>query len=158
MEAIAIEINIETNNEKYKIKDRTLSRNENIYCRNFIIIFMDEEIVKISVGYSENNPVSATLYFIQDSSDIDFVNIIQLLLANIYNEIPTLSEVAFEDQSNIEFPLYYFSIAFNPLLDKIIHIYGGPSRATLYMVLFSSKRVPTFIGKWVISPIFQVKS
>jgi hypothetical protein len=122
MKAIEREINIIKNNEKYKIIDRTLSKNENIYCRNFIIIFMNEEIVKVFVGYSENNPISATLYFIQDSPDVSFVNIIRLLLAYIYNQISTLTEVRFEDQSNIEFinqpnvypiPLYYFSIAFN---------------------------------------------
>jgi len=120
MEAIERKINVKINNEKYKIIDRILTRNKEIYIRYFIIVFTDEEIVKISVGYYDNNPISATVYFIQDASCMCLENIIESLLNHTHYEIPTLSEVRFEDQSNIEFitrpkpiPLYYFSIAFN---------------------------------------------
>lgn len=123
----------------FQIIDNTLSMREQIYCRNFKIGGNNSDCVNVSITYNQNKPVSASIpHIVYDpdcSIDIPLdrgqgsVIMIQTLLHYIHQQIPTITEVNFEDKSNIEcateyeiqkkgtnvypIPLYYFSIAFN---------------------------------------------
>lgn len=131
---------------KFQITDNTLLYGGQIYSRNFKIGSIGAECVDISISYKDNNPLSAYIpYVVHDpmcSIDMPLDNgrgtiiMIKTLLNHIHSQIPTITEVKFEDKSNIEcatdfeiakkgsrfrkqgthiypIPLYYFSIAFN---------------------------------------------
>ena len=129
----------------FKIIDNTLSLREQIYCRNFKIGGNQIDCVNVSISYNDNQPVAAVIphvmYDADCSEDIPLerghgsVIMIKALLHHIHKQLPTITEVRFEDKSNIEcaneyeiktssrnrkqgtyvypIPLYYFSIAFN---------------------------------------------
>lgn len=129
----------------FKIIDNTLSLREQIYCRNFKIGGKQTNCVNVSISYNDNQPVAAVIphvmYDADCSEDIPLergqgsVIMIKTLLHHIHKQLPTITEVRFEDKSNIEcaneyeiktssknrkqgtyvypIPLYYFSIAFN---------------------------------------------
>jgi hypothetical protein len=129
----------------YKIIDNTLSIREQIYCRNFKIGGNHPDCVNVSIKYNQNQPVSASMPHIMYDQDcsIDIpldrgegsILMIKTLFQYIHQQLPNITEVNFEDKSNIEcanedeiqkgsrfrkkgtyvepIPLYYFSIAFN---------------------------------------------
>ena len=114
----------------FQIIDNTLSHMGQIYSRNFNIGGDQTDGVKVSILYNQNQPVAAVIphimYDADCSEDIPLdrgqgsVIMIQTLLQHIHNQLPTITEVRFEDKSSIEcapdirpIPLYYFSIAFN---------------------------------------------
>lgn len=136
------------NNGKFsfQIIDNTLSANGQIYCRNFKIGGNNTDCVNVSIKYKQNQPVSAYIpYIVYDptcSINVQLdrgqgsIIMIKTLLQYIHQQLPTITEVSFEDKSNIEcateyeiqtkasryrkkgtnvhpIPLYYFSIAFN---------------------------------------------
>jgi hypothetical protein len=131
---------------KFQIIDNTLSVGQQIYCRNFKIGGNHPDCVNVSITYSQNQPISASIPHILYDPDCSInipldrgqcsVVMIKTLLLHIHRQIPTITEVSFEDKSNIEcatdyeiqkkgsrfrkrgtnlypIPLYYFSIAFN---------------------------------------------
>jgi hypothetical protein len=129
----------------FKIIDNTLSLREQIYCRNFKIGGNQIDCVNVSISYNDNQPVAAVIphvmYDADCSEDIPLergqgsVIMIKTLLQHIHKQLPTITNVRFEDKSNIEcaneyeiktssknrkqgtyvypIPLYYFLIAFN---------------------------------------------
>jgi len=144
MEPIKTQISV--GKYKFQIIDNTLARDEDIYSRNFKIGGISSECVNVSIGYRDNIPISASIpYIIYDpecsiETPLDrgegSVIMIKTLLNHIHRQLPTLTDVKFEDKSNIEcatdseiekkssrfrkkgtnvypIPLYYFSIAFN---------------------------------------------
>jgi hypothetical protein len=130
---------------RFKIIDNTLSYNDQIYSRNFKIGGNVSDCVNISIQYINNKPISAyiphIMYDPECSMDVILEKgkgtliMVKTLLDYIHKKIPTITEVLFEDKSNIEcatdieiqkgskhkkkgtniypIPLYYFSIAFN---------------------------------------------
>jgi hypothetical protein len=128
METIKTLINLDK--YTFQITDNTLYAREQIYCRK-IIIDCNNIIgyINVSISYSKNEPVSASITKIiydQDCSiDIPLdrgegsITMIKTLFQYIHKQLPTITEINFEDKSNIEcideyeIPLYYFSIAFN---------------------------------------------
>jgi len=132
---------------KFQIIDNTLISSEgNIYGRNFKIGGKYADCVNISIDYSDENiPISAkiphAMYDEECALNVPLerggsVIMIKTLLQYVHKQIPTITEVEFEDKSNIEcateneittkgsrfrkrgtnvtpIPLYYFSIAFN---------------------------------------------
>lgn len=130
----------------FQIIDNISSMRDQIYCRNFKIGGNNLDCVNVSIKYNENKPISGYIPHIlydPDCSD-EFplergqgsVIMIKTLLKYIHEQIPTITEIDFEDKSNIEcateyeiknkssrfrkkgtniypIPLYYFSIAFN---------------------------------------------
>lgn len=140
-------IDINVGKYKFKIIDNTLlSRDQIIYSRNFKIGGNISDCVNISIRYIQGKPVSAYIpHIIYDpdcSIDIPLENgkgtisMVKTLLDYVHKKLPTITEVSFEDKSNIEcatdmeiqkkgsrfrkkgtnicpIPLYYFSIAFN---------------------------------------------
>jgi hypothetical protein len=131
---------------RFKIIDNTLSYDDQIYSRNFKIGGNVSDCVNISIRYSNNKPISAyiphIMYDPECSMDVILEKgkgtliMVRTLLDYVHTKIPTISEVLFEDKSNIEcatdieiqkkdskyrkkgthiypIPLYYFSIAFN---------------------------------------------
>ena len=116
----------------FKIIDNTLSLREQIYCRNFKIGGNQTDGVNVSISYNDNQPVAAVIQnIVSDNADCSMdpqpldrgqgsVIMIKTLLQHIHQQLPTITEVKFEDKSTIEcapdicpIPLYYFSIAFN---------------------------------------------
>ena len=131
---------------RFKIIDNTLSYDDQIYSRNFKIGGNVSDCVNISIRYSNSDEaVSAYIYHNNNDPEYDmdvnlekeeFTNImIKTLLEYVHKKIPTITEVYFEDESNIDYvtdieiqkssehrekrkniysiPLYYFLIAFN---------------------------------------------
>lgn len=129
MDSITTEVTI--GKYTFKILDNTLSLREQIYCRNFKIGGNQIDCVNVYISYNDNQPVAAVIQNIVSddedcSEDIPLerghgsVIMIKTLLHHIHKQLPTLTEVRFEDTSTIEcasdicpIPLYYFSIAFN---------------------------------------------
>ena len=127
METIKTIINLDK--YTFQITDDTLSTREQIYCRNFKISDNNSHYINVSISYSKNEPVSASISKIiydEDCSidtpldkDEGSITMITSLFQYIHKQLPTITEVNFEDKSNIEcideneIPLYYFSIAFN---------------------------------------------
>ena len=130
----------------FKITDNTLFIRDQIYCRNFKIGSETADCVNISISYKDNQPVSASMpyvvYLPECSIDVPLdkgngsIIMIRTLLDYVHKQIPSITEIMFEDKSNIEcatedeiktkssrfrksgtnvypIPLYYFSIAFN---------------------------------------------
>jgi len=98
---------------KFKITDNTLSLYDQIYCRNFKIGSDNiSDCVNISISYSENHPVSASIPYITYDPNCSInthldrgqgsVIMIKTLLQFIHQQIPSIKEVNFEDKSNIE--------------------------------------------------------
>jgi len=107
----------EVHSGKYKfiITDNTLSAREDIYCRNFTIGRGNHSgCVNISIPYKNNKPVSASMFHTIYDCDCSII-MIKTLLHHIHSVLPLITEVIFEDKSNMEgiSELYYFSIAFN---------------------------------------------
>jgi len=132
---------------KFQIIDNILSVKEQIYCRNFKIGGNNLDCINVSISYdSKNEPISASIphimYDEECSIDVPLdrgegsIKMIKALFQYIHLQLPTITEVNFEDKSNIEcateyeiqkkgsrfrkkgtnvnpVPLYYFSIAFN---------------------------------------------
>ena len=144
MEPIKTHLNV--GKYKFQIIDNTLSRDQDIYSRNFKIGGISSECVNVSIGYRDNIPISASIPYVVYDPECSIetpldrgegsVIMIKTLLNHIHRQLPTLTEVKFEDKSNIEcatdieiekkgsrfrkkgtnvypIPLYYFSIAFN---------------------------------------------
>jgi hypothetical protein len=146
MEPIKTIVNI--GKYKFQIIDNTLSLREEIYCRNFKIgdNSNNSDCVNVSIKYNQNKPVSASIPYIVYDPDCSIdspldrgqgsIIMIKILLRHIHKQMPTITEINFEDKSNIEcateseiqkkgsrfkkkgtnvypIPLYYFSIAFN---------------------------------------------
>ena len=129
----------------FQITDNTLFLRDDIYSRNFKIGGHTSECVNVSISYKDNIPSAYIPYVVHDpmcSIDMPLdsgrgtIVMIKTLLNHIHKQIPTITEVKFEDKSNIEcatdieiskkgsrfrkqgthvypIPLYYFSIAFN---------------------------------------------
>jgi hypothetical protein len=124
-----IETTINTGKYSFQITDNTLSTREQIYCRKVIISGKHSRYVNVSISYSQNSPLSASISHILYDEECSFdtpidrdegsITILKTLFQYIHTQLPTITEVKFEDNSNIEFvdeneiPLYYFSIAFN---------------------------------------------
>ena len=114
---------------KFQITDNTLLYGGQIYSRNFKIGSIGAECVDISISYKDNSPTNASILpnYPDYSNEIQFdrghcyAAMVRALLSHIHTQIPTITEVEFDDQSNIECEeddnptilLYYFSIAFN---------------------------------------------
>ena len=132
--------NISIGKYRFKIIDNILTYNEKIYSRNCKLCGNVSYSVTISIRYNNSDEaVSAYIYHNDNDPEYDidinlekeeFTNImIKTLLEYVHKKIPTITEVYFEDESNIEIqnkseyrekrkkiysiPLYYFSIAFN---------------------------------------------
>jgi hypothetical protein len=130
----------------FQITDNTLSLRDQIYSRNFKIGGNYPDCVNVSITYQNNLPVSASIPHVVYDPECSIhtpldrgqgsVIMIKTLLQYIHTQIPTLTEVRFEDKSSIEcateqeietkgsrfrkkgtyiypIPLYYFSLAFN---------------------------------------------
>lgn len=131
----------------FQITDNTLSAREQIYCRNFKIGGNNIDCINVSISYNnKNEPISASIPHIMYDEDCSIdvqldrgegsTKMIKTLFKYIHIQLPTITEVSFEDKSNIEcateyeiqkkgsrfrkkgtnvnpVPLYYFSIAFN---------------------------------------------
>ena len=137
--------NITVDKYTFVITDNTLFIRDQIYCRNIKIGGVISDCVNISVQYRNNQPISASIPFVSYDHEcalnvpLDKGNgtilMIKTLLEYLYIQLPMLTEIEFEDKSNIEcatetemqkksknmkkgtnvfpIPLYYFSIAFN---------------------------------------------
>ena len=115
----------------FKIIDNTLSHVGQIYSRNFKIGGNQTDCINVSILYNQNQPIAAVIPHIMYDADCSMdpppfdhsecsVIMIKTLLQHIHQQLPTITEVNFEDKSSIEcapdirlIPLYYFSIAFN---------------------------------------------
>jgi len=130
----------------FQITDNTLSARGQIYCRNLKIGGNNLDCMNISISYKENIPVSACIPHIMYDPECSLEihldhgqgsnTMCKTLLKYVYEKIPTITEIHFEDKSHIEcaseyevqtkdsrfrkkgthiypIPLYYFSIAFN---------------------------------------------
>ena len=129
----------------FKISDNTIIVRDEIYSRNFRIGGKIPDCVTVSIVYYQNNISYAYMSFVNYFPDCSLetpldrgigTNImIKTLLNYIHRQLPSITEVKFEDKSNIEcateddilkkgarrkpgtnvYPieLYYFSIAFN---------------------------------------------
>jgi hypothetical protein len=110
MEPIKLLVNV--GKYTFQITDNTLSLEEQIYCRNFKIGGNISECVYVSIAYNDNQPISASIPHIVYDPDCSIdtplehgngsVIMIQTLLKHIHQQIPTLSEVNFQDNSHIE--------------------------------------------------------
>jgi hypothetical protein len=124
-----IETIINTGKYTFQITDNTLSAREQIYCRKVIISGNNSHYVNMSISYNQKPPIYASIshiaYDTEYSTNIPLdrddgvITMLKILFRYIHKHLPTITEVRFEDNSNIEFvdensvPLYYFSIAFN---------------------------------------------
>ena len=111
----------------FQITDNTLlSRtNAEIYGRNFKIGSADPDCVEISIINENNNPIDARMLFLHNDgqewsiSNGHMYNMIKTLLQYVYEQMPTLTHLNFDDKTHIDcaaedaIPLYYFSIIFN---------------------------------------------
>jgi hypothetical protein len=132
---------------KFQIIDNTLfSRDKTeIYSRSFKIGGSYPDCVNISIIYENNKPVDACMPILLSDTECSFdrplekgsgaIIMIKTLLNYVYNQLPMLTYIKFDDKSNIEcaneeelkkgsrfrkkgtyvkpMPLYYFSILFN---------------------------------------------
>ena len=130
---------------KFQITDNTLLYGEQIYSRNFRIGGNYADCVNVSITYKNNNPDSASIPHIIYDPDCSIdtpldhgqgsIIMIKTLLEYVHKQLPTISEINFQDNSNIEcatehdlrkgsrirkrgthihpIALYFFSIAFN---------------------------------------------
>ena len=121
-------ITIKVGKYRFEIIDETLSVDDQIYSRVFKILGNVSDCVHISIRYDKNQPVSAHINFGESNACISdvllertkYITMVKTLLSVFHVKIPTITELSFEDYSNIEcttnvYPisLYYFSIAFN---------------------------------------------
>ena len=107
-------------NVGFEIIDETFSLGDQIYSRIFKIL---GDCVHISIRYDKNQPVSADINFGEFNVCIErkkYITMVKTLLSVFHTKIPTITELSFDDNSNIEcttnvYPvsLYYLSIAFN---------------------------------------------
>jgi hypothetical protein len=147
MEPIKTQVKVGKYN--FQIIDNTLSSREGqIYSRNYRIGGGSNhpDCANVSIIYRDNQPISAYIpYIVYDpecSENIPLdrghgsIIMLKTLLHHIHEQIPTITEVEFEDKSSIEcateeeiikkgskmrkkgthvlpIPLYYFSMAFN---------------------------------------------
>jgi hypothetical protein len=112
MASITTKINI--GKYLFQIIDNTLALDGQIYCRKLKI----GDCINVSISYNQNRPVSASITHISYDLNCSII-MIKTLLDYIHQQIPTITEITFEDKTSIEcaniyhIPLYYFSIAFN---------------------------------------------
>ena len=113
----------------FRITDRMLHYGVNLYGRVFEIENDANERVNVLVSFKDDVAMSAHIrpYYSENppfDSGRYLAEMIRALLNHIHSQIPTIREVTFEDNTNIEcmdddaenvrvIPLYYFSIAFN---------------------------------------------
>lgn len=122
----------------FQITDNTLLYGGEIYSRSVRIGERPLNCIDISISYKDGKP-TAHIPYIEYNPDCSVdtpldsgrgtIVMIKTLLHHIYSQIPIITEVTFEDKSNIEcatdaeiskkgthiypIPLYYFSIVFN---------------------------------------------
>ena len=99
---------------KFQIIDNILfSRDKTeIYSRNFKIGGSYPDCVIISIIYENNKPVEASIPFLLSDPECSFtiplekgngaIIMIKTLLDYVYNELPTLTHIKFDDKSSIE--------------------------------------------------------
>lgn len=112
---------------EFQITDDILRHEGKIYCRIFQISGNESDCVNVSVSYKDDLLISALIRpnhpayldeILFDGGQC-LVVMIHTLLIHIHKLIPTITEVEFDDNTNIvedkniQIPLYYFSIAFN---------------------------------------------
>jgi hypothetical protein len=102
------------NSRKYtfQITDNTLLYGDQIYSRNFKIGGSTSECVNISISYKNNAPVSAYIPYVAYDPECSInmpldsgrgtIVMMKTLLNHIHKQIPTVTEVKFEDKSNIQ--------------------------------------------------------
>lgn len=114
---------------KFQIIDTILFARGEIYGRNIKIGGINyADCINVSICYNDDQPVSAYIPDYHEECSIDVpldrgsgsIIMIKAVLDYIHKNLPTITEVSFEDMSNIEcaneaepIPLSYFSIAFN---------------------------------------------
>lgn len=116
---------------KFQIIDTILFARGEIYGRNIKIGGINyADCINVLICYNDDQPVSAYIPDIQYDEDCSIdvpldrgsgsIVMIKTMLDYIHKTLPTITEVSFEDMSNIEcanesepIPLSYFSIAFN---------------------------------------------
>jgi hypothetical protein len=119
---------------EFQIIDNTLfSRDKTeIYGRNFKIGGTYPDCVNILIIYENNKPVDASMRILLSDQESAFnrpyekgggaIIMIKTILNYVYVQLPRLTHINFDDNSNIEcateeelksMPLYYFSILFN---------------------------------------------
>ena len=111
----------------FQITDNTLlSRtNAEIYGHIFKIGSADPDCVEISIINENNKSIDARMRFLHNTgpecsnSNGHMYNMIKTLLQYVYEQMPTLTHINFDDKTHIDcaaedaIPLYYFSIVFN---------------------------------------------
>lgn len=136
---------VESGKYKFQITDNTLLYGGEIYSRSFKIGERPLNCIDVSISYKDGKP-TAHIPYVEYNPDCSVdapldsgrgtIIMIKTLLNHIHSQMPTITEVTFEDKSNIEcatdaeiskkgsrfrkqgshvypIPLYYFSIAFN---------------------------------------------
>lgn len=131
---------------KFQIIDNTLTSNDGqIYNRSFKIGGTYSDCISVSIRYHKNQPVYAyiphAMYDPECSIDVPLerggsVIMMKALLHHVHTQLPSITEIVFEDKSNIEcatdyeiqtkgsrfrkrgtnvipIPLYFFSLVFN---------------------------------------------
>jgi hypothetical protein len=100
--------------DKYTVvvTDNTLFIRDQTYCRNIKIGGVISDCVNISVKYKDNCPISASISFVSYDPEcalnvpLDKGNgtilMIKTLLEYIHTQLPMLTDIEFEDKSNIE--------------------------------------------------------
>jgi hypothetical protein len=121
-------ITINVGKYRFEIIDETFYLGDQIYSRIFKIWGNVLDYVHISIRYDKNQPVSARINFGEFNvciSDVllerkKYITMVKTLLSVFHIKIPTITELSFDDHSNIEcttnvYPvsLFYFSVAFN---------------------------------------------
>jgi hypothetical protein len=96
----------------FQITDNTLLYGDQIYSRNFKIGGSTSECVNISISYKNNAPVSAYIPYVAYDPECSInmpldsgwgtIVMMKTLLNHIHKQIPTVTEVKFEDKSNIQ--------------------------------------------------------
>lgn len=136
---------VKSGKHTFQITDNTLLYGGEIYSRSFKIGERPLNCIDVSISYKDGKPI-AHIPYVEYNPDCSVdtpldsgrgtVVMIKTLLNYIHSQIPIITEVTFEDKSNIEcatdaeiskkgsrfrkqgshvypIPLYYFSIAFN---------------------------------------------
>ena len=106
------EIIITSGSYKFKIIDNTLYFRDEVYSRNFKIGGTYPDCVNISVLYKNNIPMSAVMPILLSDPECSFVKpldrgggaivMIKTLLNYVYEQLPTITHIEFDDKSSIE--------------------------------------------------------
>ena len=103
-------ITIKVGKYRFEIIDETLSVDDQIYSRVFKISGNVSDYAHISIRYDKNQPVSAHINFGESNACISdvllertkYITMVKTLLSVFHVKIPTITELSFEDNSNIE--------------------------------------------------------